>query len=226
MSRQAIRAVFLDASTLPRGLTFPAGAGIDYRAFESTTAAEVRERIAGATVVVTNKVRLSAAHLQEASQLKLVAVAAAGTDNVDLAAARSMGIDVRNDRRDDELSLDDLLSQCDAVTLHLPLTPDTKGLISKRTLSLMKRDAVLINTGRGALVDARALADALRQGAIGGAAIDALDVEPPTPDHPLLARDVPHLLLTPHVAWASDNAQSRLAQRLVEMVVAMSSPLP
>jgi len=312
MSRQAIRVVFLDASTLPRGLAFPAGAGIDYRAFESTTAAEVRERIAGATVVITNKVRLSAAHLQQESQLKLVAVAAAGTDNVDLGAAKSLGIDVRNvpdygsesvaehaiatlfalrrellvyaaaavdgrwqasphfcwtgppirdvggtvfgvigrgrigeavarlargigmrvlfaetpgvDRRDDEMLLDDLLSQSDAVTLHLPLTPDTKGLIGKRTLSLMKRDAVLINTGRGALVDATALADALRQGLIAGAAIDVLDIEPPTPDHPLLARDVPHLLLTPHVAWASDNAQARLAQRLVEMVVAMSSP--
>ncbi len=272
----------------------------------------MRERIADATVVITNKVRLSAAHLQEASQLKLVAVAAAGTDNVELDAARCLGIDVRNvpdygsesvaehviatlfalrrellvyaaaavdgrwqasphfcwtgppirdlggtvlgvigrgrigeavarlargigmrvlfaekcgvDRRDDELSLDDLLSQCDAVTLHLPLTPDTKGLIGKRTLSLMKRDAVLINTGRGALVDARALADALRQGVIAGAAIDVLDVEPPPPDHPLLAPDVPHLLLTPHVAWASDNAQSLLARKLVDMAVAMSSP--
>jgi glycerate dehydrogenase len=123
------------------------------------------------------------------------------------------------ERKHDELPLDELLARSDAVTLHLPLTPETKGLIGSRTLALMKPTAVLINTGRGALVDATGLADALRRGVIAGAAIDVLDVEPPPADHPLLADDILHLLLTPHVAWASDNAQARLAQRLVEMVL-------
>ena len=126
------------------------------------------------------------------------------------------------ERKDDELPLDDLLAQSDAITLHLPLTPQTKGLIGERTLRLMKRDAVLINTGRGALVDAHALAEALKRGIIAGAAIDVLDVEPPPPTHPLLAADVPRLLLTPHVAWASESALARLAQRLVDRVMSTS----
>jgi glycerate dehydrogenase len=119
---------------------------------------------------------------------------------------------------DDERPLDTLLAQCDAVSLHVPLTPDTRGLIDARRLALMKPDAVLINTGRGALVDAPALVDALRRHALAGAAIDVLDVEPPPPDHPLLAANIPHLLLTPHVAWASEAAQQRLAAKLVDQV--------
>lgn len=118
------------------------------------------------------------------------------------------------------MPFDALLARCDALTLHVPLTPETRGLIGARALALMKRDAVLVNTGRGALVDAAALADALRRGVIGGAAIDVLDVEPPPADHPLLAPDIPNLLLTPHVAWASDRAQARLAGTLVGLVVA------
>jgi glycerate dehydrogenase len=119
---------------------------------------------------------------------------------------------------DDERELDALLAQCDAVSLHVPLTPDTRGLIDARRLSLMKPDAVLINTGRGALVDAPALVNALKAGSLAGAAIDVLDVEPPPPDHPLLAPGIPNLLLTPHAAWASESAQQRLADRLAQLV--------
>ena len=96
MSQQTIRVVFLDASTLPRGLTFPSDAGVDYEAFESTAPDEVAERIAGATVVITNKIKLNAAQLQGSGQLKLVGIAAAGTDNVDLEAADRLGIVVKN----------------------------------------------------------------------------------------------------------------------------------
>ena len=130
----------------------------------------------------------------------------------------------------DEWPLDELLAQADAISLHLPLNADTRGLMNSDRLARMRPDAVLINTGRGAVVDAHALADALRDGRLAGAAIDVLDVEPPPPDHPLLAADIPHLLLTPHVAWASREAQGRLASRLVDLVVdgleALSPPTP
>jgi glycerate dehydrogenase len=78
--------------------------------------------------------------------------------------------------------------------------------------------AVLVNTGRGALVEPQALVQALRAGRIAGAAIDVLEVEPPPPSHPLLAGDVPNLLLTPHVAWASDSAQANLASKVSVIV--------
>jgi glycerate dehydrogenase len=77
---------------------------------------------------------------------------------------------------------------------------------------------VLVNTGRGALVDPPALAQALREGRIAGAAIDVLELEPPPPSHPLLAGDVPNLLLTPHVAWASESAQASLASKVSALV--------
>lgn len=118
----------------------------------------------------------------------------------------------------DERPLDALLTECDALSLHVPLTPETRGLMDARRLALMKPDAVLINTGRGALVDPAALAHALRTQQLAGAAIDVLEVEPPPPDHPLLAPDIPNLLLTPHVAWASETAQQRLADRLVALI--------
>lgn len=118
----------------------------------------------------------------------------------------------------DERPLDVLLTQADAVSLHLPLNAETRGCINAERLALMQPHAVLVNTGRGAVVDAPALADALRSGRIAGAAIDVLDVEPPPPNHPLLAPDIPNLLLTPHAAWASESAQARLASKLVALV--------
>ncbi|MBI2732956.1 MAG: D-2-hydroxyacid dehydrogenase [Aquabacterium sp.] len=311
-STSACQVVFLDAGTLPCGLPFElylddALLGrLAYVAHERTLPSEVAERLAHAEVVVTNKVRLSAELLAQAPGLKRICIAAAGMDNVDLQAARALGITVHNvpdygsdsvaehvvatllalrrhladysaaaqdgrwaasphfcwhgprilpvagavlgivgrgrigqatarlaqglgmrvlfaqrpgrDAADDERPLDTLLAQCDALSLHVPLTPDTRGLIDARRLALMKPDAVLINTGRGALLDPHALVAALRAGRLAGAAIDVLEVEPPPPDHPLLAPDIPNLLLTPHVAWASAQAQQRLASRLAELV--------
>jgi glycerate dehydrogenase len=107
------------------------------------------------------------------------------------------------------VSLDELLATADIVSLHCPSTPATRGLIGARELALMKRDALLINTARGALLDSAALAAALRAGRLGGAGIDVLPQEPPTDGDPLLAPDIPNLIVTPHIAWAAREARQR-----------------
>jgi glycerate dehydrogenase len=107
------------------------------------------------------------------------------------------------------VSLDELLATADIVSLHCPSTPATRGLIGARELGLMKPDALLINTARGALVDGAALAEALRARRLGGAGIDVLPQEPPTDGDPLLAPDIPNLIVTPHVAWAAREARQR-----------------
>jgi glycerate dehydrogenase len=115
---------------------------------------------------------------------------------------------------DGRRDLDALLPDVDVLSLHCPLTGATRGLVSRERLARMKPDAVLINTARGALVDARALADALRAGRFGGAGIDVLEREPPPPGHPLLDPAVPNLILTPHVAWAAREARQRCLDEL------------
>lgn len=101
--------------------------------------------------------------------------------------------------------LDTLLSECDIVSLHVPLTDETRGLIGERELSLMKPGAVLINTARGPVVDSRALAAALKEGRLAGAAVDVYETEPPiAQDHPLLT--APNVTATPHVAFATKEA--------------------
>lgn len=306
MSTVQSKIVFLDAGSLLQPLSFDAALPVAYEAHDTTPADRVAERIAQADVVVTNKIRLSAEHLQQAPKLRLIVVAAAGTDNVDTAAAQELGIEVRNvpdygsesvaehviatllalrrqlaaytqaarDGRwsdaahfcwhgpvirgvggsvlgvvgrgrigeataqlarglgmrvlfartpgqpcaEDERELDELLAEADALTLHVPLTSQTRGLINAQRLALMKATAVLVNTGRGALVEPQALVEALRAGRIAGAAIDVLEIEPPPSSHPLLADDVPNLLLTPHVAWASDSAQASLGSKVSAIV--------
>jgi glycerate dehydrogenase len=106
--------------------------------------------------------------------------------------------------------LDDLLTQVDVLSLHCPLTEETRGLIGARELALMQPHALLINTARGAIVDESALAHALREGRIGGAGIDVLSEEPPIRGNPLLALDLPNLIVTPHIAWASRESRQRL----------------
>lgn len=107
------------------------------------------------------------------------------------------------------MELDALLAQADVVSLHCPLTPATTHLIDARRLALMKPDAVLINTARGALVDLAALAAALAQGKIGGAAIDVLPQEPPLDGSPLFGCTLENLLITPHIAWAAVESRQR-----------------
>jgi glycerate dehydrogenase len=112
------------------------------------------------------------------------------------------------------LALDDLLSQADIISLHLPLTVQTSNLIGIRELGLMKQDALLINTARGGIVDEKALAVALSDGRLGGAGIDVLKTEPPTLDSPLLQARLPNLIVTPHTAWASRQARQTLVDEL------------
>ncbi|MFU8820129.1 MAG: D-2-hydroxyacid dehydrogenase [Gammaproteobacteria bacterium] len=102
-----------------------------------------------------------------------------------------------------------LLEEADILSLHCPLTDATRGLIDARALGRMKRDALLINTARGALVDSAALAAALRAQRIGGAGIDVLPQEPPVDGDPLLDAAIPNLIITPHVAWAARESRQR-----------------
>jgi len=107
------------------------------------------------------------------------------------------------------LDLEELLAVADIVSLHCPLTDSTRGLIGARELALMKRDALLINTARGALIDSEALAAALKAGRLAGAGIDVLPQEPPLNGDPLLDNQIPNLLVTPHIAWAAREARQR-----------------
>jgi glycerate dehydrogenase len=281
----------LDPSTLRRVMP-----GLELR--EHTAQEDVAGIVADATIVLLNKLRLTREAITGASALKLVLLAATGTNNVDLEAARERDVGVCNLRdyctasvtqhvlgvmllltqrlreydtlvrsgawqRGEQFCLldhpirelvgrrlgivghgvlgrsvaraasvalgmevlvaqrpggakvagrvdfDELLPQVDVLTLHCPLTPHTRGLLDARRLARMKRDALLINTARGALVDSTALADALRAGRLGGAAIDVLPQEPPVDGDPLLAPDIPNLIVTPHIAWAAHDARQR-----------------
>lgn len=112
----------------------------------------------------------------------------------------------------DRLPVSELLQQADIVTLHCPLTPETKNSINQQTLSLMKPTAFLINTARGALIDEPALIDALRNKKIAAAALDVISKEPPPADHPIIraAAELENLLVTPHTAWSAREARQRL----------------
>jgi glycerate dehydrogenase len=296
-----MRAIFLDYDTVSfHGDLDPAALecalpGIELRG--NTAPAAVGDAVADAAVVLVNKLRITREVIERAPGLKLVALAATGTNNVDLEAARERGVavcnlrdyctasvvqhvfgvllmlthrlreydalvragawqrgsrfclldfpireltgrrlgivgygtlgkgvaqaartfgmDVRVANRPGgapaagRVDLEALLPHVDVLSLHCPLTPATTGLIGRRELALMKPDAVLVNTARGALVDAAALAEALRTGRLGGAAVDVLAQEPPVDGSPLLAADVPNLVLTPHIAWAAREARQR-----------------
>lgn len=259
---------------------------------------QVAERIREAEVIITNKVVLDRAVLSQAKALKLICVAATGTNNVDLKAASDLGICVCNvvnygpasvaqhalmlmlnlatrafdyhraalDGRwsqspffclldfpimelagktlgivgygtlgenvatlaralgmqvlisarpghaatGERVAFDELLARVDVLSLHCPLTPETHQLINRQSLAKMKPGALLINCARGPLLDEQAVADALRSGQLGGAGLDVLSSEPPSPDNPLLQPGIPNLIITPHTAWASREARQNL----------------
>jgi glycerate dehydrogenase len=306
--------VFLDRDSLLATVRPPAFEH-QWRDYPATLPGQVPERLAGATIAITNKVPVRAADIAKLPDLKMIAVAATGTDNVDLAACRERGIVVSNIRNysvvavpehcftmilalrrnlraycadvdaglwqksstfclfdhpigdlagsrlgivgygalghkvallgrafgmevvvasrspvaDPEvtmLPLEELLRTSDVVSLHLPLNEQTRNMIGARELATMKRSALLINTARGGLVDEAALAQALKDGVIGGAGFDVLSKEPPVPDNPLLGLKLPNFILTPHVAWASAGAMQTLADMLVDNVEAFVAGKP
>ncbi|WP_295646002.1 D-2-hydroxyacid dehydrogenase [uncultured Methylibium sp.] len=114
--------------------------------------------------------------------------------------------------------LDEVLASSDVISMHCPLTPSTRNLIGLEQFRKMKRNALLINTARGGLVDEAALIQALDEGLIAGAGFDVITTEPPTNGHPLLDVRRPNFILTPHVAWASDGAMQYLADQLIDNI--------
>jgi glycerate dehydrogenase len=148
----------------------------------------------------------------------IVGFGALGRAVADVARAFGMRVEIANrpggpataGRRD----LDELLPGLDVLSLHCPLTNATRGLISRERLASMKPDAVLINTARGALIDTKALAEALKSQKLGGAGIDVLEREPPPADHPLLDPSIPNLIVTPHIAWAARESRQRCVDEL------------
>ncbi|WP_417067372.1 D-2-hydroxyacid dehydrogenase [Niveibacterium terrae] len=121
---------------------------------------------------------------------------------------------------------EDALARADIVSLHCPLDASTRGLIGEAELARMKPDAILINTARGAIVDEAALASALKTGLLAGAATDVLSEEPPRSPNPLLAADIPNLIITPHMAWTSQGALQRLVEATIRHVDAFLDGAP
>lgn len=274
--------------------------------YDSTPAEKTSDRIAGVDVILSNKVVINEALLKDNPQIKLIIILATGTNNVDLDAAKSLGVPVcnivaystesvvqqtfammlslRTHQRDydnaisrgdwckssffglldypvsevfgktlgiigygaigkrvkqvaeafgmkvlvaESLSgevkpartaLDDLYKAADVVSIHSPLTPESKNLVDVKAFALMKPTALLLNMGRGGIVNEQDLAEALKGGQIKAAAVDVLSEEPPRHDHILLDASIPNLLLAPHTAWASVEARQELLDQVVKML--------
>lgn len=124
----------------------------------------------------------------------------------------------------EKAKLNDVFSTCDIVSLHCPLTPETKEMVNSFRLSLMKKNAILINTGRGGLIDEKALERALMSGKLLGAGLDVLSSEPPSPGNPLLK--LKNCFITPHIAWATHEARERLMAQVVENLKAWMNGTP
>ncbi|WP_300708896.1 D-2-hydroxyacid dehydrogenase [Limnohabitans sp.] len=312
-----MKIVFLDRDTVSPDSTLRAPTfAHEWVQYPRTSATEAAERIADADIVIVNKVKLSAETLAQAPQLKLIAVAATGTDNIDLQACQQRGIVVSNVRnyakhtvpehtfalifalrrsicayrdavkagrwqeaaqfcffdhpirdlagstlgvigdgvlgqavasigralgmrvlfsahkgRTGQGSLytpfEEVLRQADVLTLHCPLNVNTRHMIGAAEFAQMTRQPLLINTGRGGLVDEAAVGPALQAGHISGAAFDVTSVEPPPADHPFMALlERPDFILTPHVAWASAEAIQALADQLIDNVEAFVRGAP
>jgi len=122
--------------------------------------------------------------------------------------------------------LRDLLRQSDVISIHCPLNEGTRGLIGENEFKIMKPNAILINAARGGIVDEIALVNALRHKAIAAAGFDVLTQEPPPFDHPLLKAKMDNLLITPHVAWASQNARQSLVNKVAQNISAFFADQP
>lgn len=298
--------VFLDRGSIQANIRRPQFAH-EWQDHDNTATAEVATRLRNATIAISNKVPIRRETMMQLPALKLIAVCATGTNNIDLDYCREKNIPVCNIRhyamhtlpehvftlmlalkrnlfayhRDvraghwqkaeqfclfnhpihdlngktlgiigygelgsavakiaqafgmhvlisarkgsNDTSLgrkpfETVLRESDVITLHSPLTPETKNFIGTAELALMKPHAILINTSRGGLVDEQALATALKNGRLGGAAFDVLTEEPPRNGNPLLELDLPNFILTPHNAWASREAMQIMADQLIDNI--------
>ena len=158
------------------------------------------------------------------STLGIVGGGTLGQSVARLGAAFNMRVLLAEQRaaplRPGRVAFEQVLAEADVLSLHVPLTPATRNLIGVSELARMKPSAILINSARGGVVDELALVGALRAGQLAGAAVDVLTSEPPPADHPLLCANLPNLLVTPHIAWASRQAQQQLADEVVENIAA------
>ncbi len=303
--------VFLDRESVGADVRRP-NFPHNYKEYESTwTPEEIVDRLKDASIAIINKVPMRADVLKQLPKLKLIAVAATGTDVVDKAYCKEHGVTVVNIRnyafntvpehvialmfalrrnllayvedvragrwgevdqfcffdhpmRDIAgstlgvigygaigkavakraeclgmkilpfdvfpqpglVDLDTVLKESDVITLHVPLTPETKNMIGAKQFKMMKPTAILINTARGGLVDEAALAEALQNGTIAGAGFDVLTKEPPKEGNILLDLKLPNFILTPHVAWASREAMQILADQLIDNIEAFVGGKP
>lgn len=173
----------------------------------------------------SGKFSLNDRPIRELSKLSLGIIGYGSLGKATAELARSIGMNVligerrwRTEPRADRLTFRDLVSNADIISVHLPLTNETRGMFDHEVFKLMKPDAILINTARGGIVHEGDLAEALKDGQIGGAGLDVLEAEPPPPDHPLLAADVPNLIITPHNAWASVRARQACIDQVATVI--------
>lgn len=170
------------------------------RWFEAHAEAPQVRRLSALTlgVIGLGRIGRAVARRMAAFEMRILGVDPQYSDE----AIRALGIEPH--------PLDDVLRAADIVTLHVPLTPATQGLIGRRELALLRPTAMIVNTGRGGLIDETALAEALATGRLAGAALDVLSGEPPDPAHPLLQIDPRQVILTPHFGSASADARAAL----------------
>jgi glycerate dehydrogenase len=197
------------------------------------TVCNIRDYCTGAVAQHTVTLMLNLERpIREAAGLKVGVIGYGTLGRAAAAAAGALGMKVlvaeRKGRRarPGRLPFEDVVRRADVLSIHCPLTDETRNLVARGELVSMKSDAILINTARGGIVNERDLADALRAGDIGGAGVDTLTSEPPPPDHPLLAADIPNLLLTPHNAWASKRGRQAALDQLTRIVQAFAAGQP
>ena len=302
-----INGAMLDVANLGLNLGPLQALPVDWQLYDFTLPEQTLQHCHQARVIITSKVLLDAQLLAQLPDLKLICIAATGTDNIDLDAATAHGIEVKNvvgyagssvaqlvfsllleltthasrynqrvrngewsktrsfcldgesmmeltgktmgligygtlaksvehlakafgmrvliaehkqakTLRCGRLSFTDVIAQSDVISIHCPLTRATQNLFTKAEFQQMKPSSLLINTARGGIVNEEDLVTALNNGDIAGAALDVIAIEPPPPDYPLIINQPKNLIITPHIAWATPQAKSRLLQQLVNNI--------
>jgi glycerate dehydrogenase len=165
------------------------------------------------------------------SVLGIIGYGALGRSVEKLASAFGMRVVISEHKgvrsvREGRVSFEETLRASDCISLHCPLNDETRGMLARAEFAMMRRDALLINTARGGLVDEAALVEALREGLIAGAGFDVLTKEPPRDGNPLLELNLPNFILTPHIAWASREAMQALANQLIDNIEAFIQGSP